>query len=186
MVAQPRLLTVEDFEAFLALPQNKDRLLELIHGAVSEKLPTEEHGLIVSNFVTALTLYARQTKAGRVGVEVRHRLPEDAHNSRLPDVSFTMAKRPLVKQGSVPHLPDVVVEVKSPDDGYNQMRDKAKYYTANGVRLAILVFPEKRFVEVYAPGVDVEILFEHETISGRDVLPGFTLAVKEVFQDALE
>jgi len=185
MVLQQRLYTIEEFEGFLAQPENKNRLFELINGEIVEKMPTEEHGLATTNIATSLNIYAHQTKLGRVGVEVRHRIPEDRHNSILPDVSFTMAKQPVVKEGSVPRMPDVAVEVKSPDDTYNEMRDKAKYYLTNGSRMVILVFPEKRFVEVHAPNVDVEILFEHETISGREVLPGFTLAVRDIFKDPL-
>ena len=44
-----------------------------------------------------------------------------------------------------------------------------------------LIFPEKRLVEVYQPEADIEILNENDTLNGGDVLPGFTLAVKDIF-----
>jgi Uma2 family endonuclease len=186
MIIQQRLMTVEEFEAFEAQPENQDRLLELIDGEVVEKLPTQEHALIEANVAMPLNFYAHQTKSGRVGTNGRHRKQEDQHNSRLPDVSFDRTPGPLVRKGAVLHLPDLAVEIKSPDDSYNRMREKARYYLANGVKMVWLIFPEKRMVEVYAPDADVEILLEHETISGRDVLPGFTLAVRDVFKDPLE
>ena len=36
-----RLVSVDEFERILALPENRDRLLELINGKIIEKMPTE-------------------------------------------------------------------------------------------------------------------------------------------------
>ena len=40
---QTKTYTIEEFERFLALPENADRLFELIDGEIVEKMPTEEH-----------------------------------------------------------------------------------------------------------------------------------------------
>ena len=82
-------------------------------------------------------------------------------------------------------MPDVAVEIKSPDDTINEMRDTAAYYLANGSRLVWLVYPNYRLIEVYRPDTDVEILGEEEILTGGDVLPGFELSVREVFSDPL-
>ncbi|MFN8376612.1 MAG: Uma2 family endonuclease [Anaerolineae bacterium] len=185
MAVQERLYSVEDFEAFLEQPENKERLFELIDGRIVEKVPTQEHAQIVMNIGTPLNLYAHKTKSGRVGTEARHRNPQDSRNSRQPDISFDSHKQPLVKQGAVLHMPTLAVEVKSPSDTYIEMREKASYYLANGAQMVWLVFPEKRIVEVYTVDADVQILLEDETISGGEVLPGFELAVHDVFVDPL-
>lgn len=184
-VGEKQGMTVDEFERLLTAPENSDRLLELIEGEVVEKMPTEEHGLVTSNFVYALSAYNRQHKLGRVVTEVRHRLPGDAHNSRLPDISFSSARRPLVREGSVPEMPDLVVEIKSPADSVRKMREKAAYYLPNGVRLVWLVFPEQRIVEVYTPDGEVEILVKGDLLDGGEVLPGFSFPVAEVFADPL-
>lgn len=49
MAIQERLYTVEEFEAFIAEAENVDRLFELIDGEIFEKMPTEEHSLIIGN-----------------------------------------------------------------------------------------------------------------------------------------
>jgi hypothetical protein len=36
-------------------------------------------------------------------------------------------------------------------------------------------------VEVYQPGKDIDLLVAGDMLSGREVLPGFTLAVEVVF-----
>ncbi|MCE7983863.1 MAG: Uma2 family endonuclease [Caldilinea sp. CFX5] len=177
--------TVDEFERLYLSPENSNHLFELINGKVHEKMPTQQHGLIASNINVAFALHAKQYKAGRPGVEVRHQTPKDTRNSRLPDVSFTCNRTALVEQGSVSGMPDIAVEIKSPDDTINEMRDTAVYYLANGSRLVWLVYPNYRLIEVYRPGADVEILGEEDTLTGGDVLPGFELPVREVFADPL-
>ena len=185
MAVLERQVTVEEFEQFLRLPENADHLFELINGEIAEKMPTEEHGLIASNIVMALGAFARLNRSGRVGVEVRHRRPEDHFNSRMPDVSFTSARRPLVTEGSVPQMPDLAVEIKSPDDTVKEMREKAAYYLANGSRIVWLVYPQKRVVEVYRSDADFELFLEHDLLTGGDLLPGFSLPVADIFVDPL-
>lgn len=180
-IAKP--VTVDEFEQFLAQPENQNRLLELINGEVIEKMPTEQHGVIALNIGSELRAYAKQHKTGRAGVEVRHRAMQDDRNSRLPNVSFRHTQEPVVEQGSVSGMPDLAVKIKSPTDTITEMRETAAYYLANGSRLVWLVYPNYRLVEVYRRDADVEILDEDQTLSGHDVLPEFELAVRDVFAD---
>lgn len=116
-------------------------------------------------------------------MEARHRNPGDQHNDRIPDVSFTKEQRKLIKQGSVARYPDLVVEIRSPDDSVQGMRDKAIDYVNNGVSIVWIVHPRLRFVEIYRPGQDVEILGTMDELSGHDVLPGFTMPVSYIFSE---
>ncbi|MFN8487747.1 MAG: Uma2 family endonuclease [Caldilineaceae bacterium] len=183
--SQVKHYTVDEFERFLRLPENLDRLFELIDGAIVEKMPTQEHGLVATNLVIALGSFVKAQKLGRVGVEVRHQLPKDHANSRMPDVSFTSARQPLVKQGSVPQMPDLAIEIQSPDDTIKQLREKAAYYLEHGARLVWLIYPRKRFIEVYSLDNDVEILLEGDVLTGADVLPDFFMPVADIFADPL-
>lgn len=183
MTTQERLYTVEEFEQIIALPENTERLLELVNGEIVEKMPTEEHGIIVLRIGARILVLAESNKLGRAGVEIRHRNPEDRYNDRLPDISFTVdTTTPVVTKGAVPRFPDLAVEVKSPDDSYRQMRDKAAYYLANGAKLVWLVYPEKRLVEVYPVEGDIQILTGDDTLDGGDVLPGFSMTVSDIFK----
>jgi len=175
-------MTVDQFEEFLALPENRDRNFELIDGEIIEKMPTDEHGTIANWIGGEFHIYLKANPIGRAGVEVRFQMPDDPANSIQPDVSFIKAEHAVVKQGAVPRMPDLAVEIKSPDDTFKQMRDKADYYLKNGTKLVWLVYPEQRIVEVYAPEVDLKILTERDTLDGSDVLPGFALAVSDIFK----
>jgi Uma2 family endonuclease len=124
----------------------------------------------------------RARKTGRVVMEVRHQTPGDTRNARIPDVSYTSGAEELVKHGSVPQMPLLAVEVKSPDDTLKALRDKARYYLANGTRIVWLIIPEKRLVEVYTLN-DEQILDVNGVLDGLEVLPGFKLPVQNVFKD---
>ena len=101
----------------------------------------------------------------------------------MPDISFTSGNRPLVTEGSVMQMPDLAIEIRSPDDSLKQMREKAEYYLANGSRLVWLVVPGKRYVEVHRPNQEEEIMFGSDVLDGGDVLPGFTLPIADIFAD---
>ena len=175
--------TVDEFEQFLCQPENVDRLFELIDGEIFEKMPTQQHGMIASNINFALMLYNKQYRSGRIGAEVRHQAIKDKRNSLMPDISFTSGNRPLVTEGSVMQMPDLAIEIRSPDDSLKQMREKAEYYLANGSRLVWLVVPGKRYVEVHRPNQEEEIMFGSDVLDGGDVLPGFTLPIADIFAD---
>lgn len=145
-------------------------------------MPTEVHGLLAGLLPTELNLYFRVNPIGRVVVEVRSRSPHDSVNSRQPDISiYTDVDRPLVWRGAVPRLPDIAVEIKSPDDSLVKLRAKAQYYLANGVKIVWLIYAEKRLIEVYTADDEVEILLMGDTLTGGDVLPGFSLPLAQLF-----
>lgn len=183
MAIQQKRMTYSEFEAFTAAPENRERKFELIDGEIVEVSPTELHATLAAKVAGEIYAYLKQHPGGRVGVEPRHKMPDDDHNALLPDVAFTSAERllPMTKRGAVPQMPDLAVEVKSPDDSLIELRQKAAYYVANGARMVWLLIPEKSLVEVYRPNVDVELLNENDTINGGDLLPGFTLSVRDVF-----
>jgi Uma2 family endonuclease len=183
MVQQGTRQTVAEFEAFLALPENRDRNFELIDGEIIEMMPTEEHGEIAAFFTIEIGIYLKQNPIGVVGLEVRHRMPGDDLNSLLPDVSVRKdIDRPRIKKGAVPDMPPLAIEIKSADDTFRLMRRKAEYYLQNGSQLVWLVFPENKQVEVYVPDADVVTMGEADMLDGGAVLPGFSIKVGDIFK----
>lgn len=178
-----KLYTVDEFEEFIARPQNSDRYFELINGEIVEKLPTERHGYISVNITTELRLWVKKTGKGRVVVEVRHQNPADTHNARQPDISYYAdTSRPIVEKGAVHQMPDLAIEIKSPDDSYKKLRAKADYYLANGAKAVWLIYLEKRMVEVLTPD-DFQFVRAGEILDGGDLLPGFSMKVDDIFAD---
>ncbi|MGF1482000.1 MAG: Uma2 family endonuclease [Cyanophyceae cyanobacterium] len=115
-------------------------------------------------------------------------LPSGARRS--PDVSWIRLERWNAltlkeKQGFPPIAPDFVLELVSPSDLENQryenLQAKMQEYLDNGVKLAWLIEPEAKTVEIYRVGQQVEILRNPQTLSGEDVLPGLVLDLSKIF-----
>ncbi|PSM50093.1 hypothetical protein C7Y66_06025 [Chroococcidiopsis sp. CCALA 051] len=111
-------------------------------------------------------------------------LPNGA--KRSPDASWVQRERwdALTQQqqdGYVPLCPDFVVELRSPTDRLEQLQAKMREYMDNGALLGWLINPQDRQVEIYRQGQQVETLQNPSTLSGEDVLPGFTLNLRRIF-----
>jgi Uma2 family endonuclease len=186
MLRERRQYSLSEFEALAALPENASLLLELVNGEIVQKMPTEFHALIAGNFFVFLRDFVRPRGLGRVLFEVRHRHPADPRNARIPDVSFTRAEclQPIVVEGPVLLIPDLCVEVQSPNDTPKAMREKAAFYLANGAQIVWLAYTKKRrMVEaLYADG-EFDIFTEGDTLTAGDLLPGFAVLVKNLFEE---
>jgi Uma2 family endonuclease len=183
-IQTPTRSTIDEFEAFLRLPENADRRFELIDGEIVEKTAGHLHQLISKILFLALVMFAESRGLGEVLYETRHRAdPDDTHNDRLPDVSFTAAARvpTAVSEGALELIPDLCIEIQSPDDYPKEMRDKAAYYLANGAQQVWLVFTKRRWVEVMYRDGNSDAFHMGDILVGGDLLPGFEFAVEKRF-----
>jgi Uma2 family endonuclease len=183
MAIRERLYTVDEFWEIISRPENADRKFELVNGEIVENMPTEEHGSVTTDLITFLNVYVKKHMLGRVVNEVSYKNPADVYNNRIPDISFTRTERlkPLVTQGASTQMPDLVIEVRSPGNTRKGLQEKAVYFIQNGVLLVWIVYPQEKLVEVYRPGQPMEIFGIEDTLDGEAVLPGFKLALRELF-----
>ena len=101
-----------------------------------------------------------------------------------PDVVYFRPERQhLLNPSSAAYVaPDLAVEVISPGDLAFEIREKISEYLRAGVRLMWVVYRSMKMVEVYRPTEGPHAtLHEHDTISGEDVLPGFSYPVRDFF-----
>jgi Uma2 family endonuclease len=100
-----------------------------------------------------------------------------------PDVSWIERSRleGIDTSDFIPVVPDFVIELRSKTDSLKDVRAKMEEYRRVGVRLGWLIDPQKRQVEIYRLGRDVEILEDPMTLSGEDVLPDFVLDLRSIF-----
>jgi Uma2 family endonuclease len=64
---------------------------------------------------------------------------------------------------------------------FTNLSVKMRAYVANGARLAVLIDPERRAVEVFVPNRPPEVLEPARSVSCDPVLPGFTLDLRPIF-----
>jgi Uma2 family endonuclease len=110
----------------------------------------------------------------------------DPDTVRGTDLCFTSNERLLERDKSKAYLdvaPDWITEVKSPSNTEAYIQEKLAEYFAINVRMVWLVDPEERCVHVYRSMTDIRTFNEGDTITGEDVLPGFTLPVAKIFEN---
>lgn len=178
-----KLMTAEDLFAL----SNDDRRYELVRGVLVEMAPAGgwqgEYSFRVS---LNLGIFVEPRGLGQVYVsETGFILARDPDIVRAPDVAFVSAGRlPPVRdrEGYLPLAPDLAVEVVSQWDRARDAMDKVLEYLEAGVRLVWVVEPRRRTVTVWTPDRTARVLTETDELDGGKVLPGFRLAVAEVFR----
>lgn len=179
-------VTPKQFEALAAV--NRDlRLERTAQGELIMNPPTGwETGKRNSNISGELYLWWRNAgKPGEVfDSSTGFTLPNGANRS--PDASWVSQSRwdaltAEQKRTFAEICPDFVVELRSVSDSFKELQAKMQDYLENGAQLGWLIDPKKRRVEIYRPGLDVEVLDSPARLSGEPILSGFTLDLQEIW-----
>ncbi len=142
--------------------------------------PTMEHGEISMNISFLLGLHVRENQLGRL-------YPADTDfklGDRVvkPDIAFvSTARLPDNKRQASPVAPDLAVEVVSPTDIQYRVIEKAFAYLNAGTRLVWVVEPVGKTVTVYRSETDIKTFTCEDTLTGEDVIEGFSCQVVELF-----
>jgi Uma2 family endonuclease len=157
---------------------------ELVRGELRRMIPSGgEHGRIAGKLTCAVGNHVMSRHLGTFyAAETGFILSRDPDTVRAPDVAFTGTERaaPAVR-GFVPAAPDLAVEVLSPDDRPGYVREKVAEWLEAGTRAVWVVDPRERTVTVHEPPHTPSVRGETESLRGGDVLPGFELAVRDIF-----
>jgi Uma2 family endonuclease len=92
-----------------------------------------------------------------------------------------VALTPDQQEGFAPLCPDAVFEFASKHDWQDIVRAKMRTYIDNGARLAVLIDPERRVVEIYTPHDHPKVVERAPTVALDPVLAGFTLDLTQIF-----
>jgi Uma2 family endonuclease len=177
-----RTMTPAEFEAYAALPENRERRLELIAGEVIEVVSDNYAAEIAAIIIIRLGQFVLEHNLGRVTGPDGGYMVDGAR--LIPDVAFVSSVRhPKRKRAAwTPYAPDLAVEVLSPGNSDDEIRLKVVSYLRAGTTVWV-VDPNGRRVEVYEPDTSPVVRTVGDTLSGGDVLPGFTLAVAGIFPE---
>jgi Uma2 family endonuclease len=108
-----------------------------------------------------------------------------AETGLVPDVGFFRAARQsLIKDPNkpIPFAPDLAVEVASPSQDRAVMAAKTALYFDGGTRLVWIVWPDDAQVDVWHRGDALPVTLRVEdTLTGENVVPGFTYPVAKLF-----
>lgn len=174
----------------LRLPDEIQKTCELIDNTLVRKAVGAPESEMAMNLVHFLAVFTHSAKTRTIRI-----LGPDGHtryfggNVRMPDVAvFLRADLPNGRipkdQQFCPVAPAWIVEVLSPGNTKREIDKKLRTFFDSGVRLAWVVNPRKRTVRVYTSAEDFTELTDDGVLDAADILPGFTLSVREWFEES--
>jgi len=175
-------ISADEFERFVMQPENVERSFELIAGEVVEVVSNGKSSAIGAYIGGVLAVFARQNKLGFVtGADGGYKIAGERY---IPDCAFVsktkQAKPNSEAYNSIP--PDLAVEVLSPSNTSDEIAIKVDNYLRAGV-VVWVVNPDAQRVTVHRPDAPPKTYGINETLDGGTVLPGFTLSVRDIFED---
>lgn len=158
---------------------------ELVDGVLVEKDMASYKSLLGGMLVTLINIYLQSNPLGIV-------LPGDGPlrilptRMRMPDVSFIRwerfpGRKLPTNQRVYRVVPDLVVEILSAGNTRGEMDLKLSEYRRAGVPLIWYIDPHARSAVIYTADGRSGSIDEGGSLDGRDVLPGFTLILRDLF-----
>jgi Uma2 family endonuclease len=182
MTTHAKLMTAEELER---LPNDGWRY-ELVQGVLHKMAPAGgEHGAIAVRLTWRLAQYVEVNGLGVVyAAETGFRLASNPDTVRAADVSFVSQER-MSAVGIGPGFgigaPDLAVEVVSPGDRADEVKEKVHDWLDAGTRMVIAIEPRKQHVTVYRSRTEITELTISDELTGGDVVPGWAMPVSALF-----
>ncbi len=155
---------------------------EYVKGELIPMPPTSgEHGDISTNIDWYLQVHVRENQLGRVYLpDTGFRIGERV---LIPDIAFlSNARLPEERRKAFEIPPDLAVEVVSPSDAQFRIVQKVLNYLDAGTQLVWVIEPVAKTVTVYRSETDITLLTREDTLTGEEVVPGFSCEVGELFE----
>ena len=177
----PKPMTLDEFIKFALLPENSVREFEFINGEIVEAFPTTTYRSQIALLI-ARPVYSycnkRHVPCYTSGATGPYHVQG---NVLLPKFAYKRTPMSDDYPDSVPPL--WVADVISPFDKADDIRAKRDIYIEAGI-LRWETYEPLQKVDVYAPGQPMRTVGIDGVLDGGDVLPGFTLPVKDLFPDS--
>ena len=166
----------------------ESRLCELVDGVLVEKTVGIYESYLAVRIIHLLAGFVERHPLGIVlGADGMMRLAPGL--VRIPDASFVswnqLPGRRVPRVPIADLAPDLAIDVISPSNTAREMERKLQDFLAAGARLVWYVHPEPQEVHVYT-GESHEVLTIDQELSGGDVLPGFALPLRQLFEEPEE
>jgi Uma2 family endonuclease len=108
---------------------------------------------------------------------------ENPYKVRKPDVMvFRRGRLGRLPRGLIKMAPDLAIEVVSPGDDAEKLAIKLQDYDRAAIQLVWVIDPVAREAHIFRRDERPEIVKDDATLDGEDILPGFRLNLKELFE----
>jgi Uma2 family endonuclease len=175
-------------------PMTADQLLrrgnigrcELLYGKLVMMSPTGfGHGEIALRIGRLIGNFVEDHDLGVVlAAETGYLIERDPDLVRAPDASFIREARVPGKDWKkfFPGVPDLAVEVLSPDDSKRQIAEKVNMWLTHGTISVWVADPSSMTITVYRTGQKPERLSMGDELRDDPTLPGYVLPLSKVFK----
>lgn len=159
---------------------------ELIDGRIVSISPTgKRHGSLEYLIARLLGEFVEQRGLGEVfvgepGIYIRH----NPDRIRAADVVFISNERAAQdeSEGYFQVAPELVVEVISPSDGWEDINEKLEDYFSIGVERVWICQPKRKNMLVYRSPQEFIKFESNEILAGEGILNGFELPLSKLFK----
>ncbi len=181
LVATKPGMTVEEFEA---LPDGVG--YELVDGELKNRNVSALSSWVGGRLLKLLSIHVDDNNLGWVfGADNGFQCFADSPRTvRKPDVSFVRADRlsaEELEKGWLRVIPDLVVEVISPNDYWDEVNEKVELFHRVGVPLIWVVGVKTRTIQITRQDGSFVSLRESDELAGETIVPGFRCRVAELF-----
>ena len=170
-------LTIDDFEK---LPDEAVKHRELVDGELVDVSGNNlGHNMLRDLLIALLRPLAEKGNLGKIIGEQEYDFDGNAHG---PDVTFvSLAKVPLLdRKRRVQRLvPDLAIEIESPNDSFQSLTKKAKRYRKCGTREVWLLSLDARQAYYYSD--DQNLILDENAEFRSELIPGFAIRLGELF-----
>ncbi|MGB5962007.1 MAG: Uma2 family endonuclease [Coleofasciculaceae cyanobacterium] len=181
MIKTGTQLTLEEF---LALPDG-DIYYEFIDGqAIPKVSPKYFHSTLQTAFIILIRAWCKGK--GRVCSEWAVLLKRQGKDlAPIPDITYISYERlpkSWKKNEACPAIPELVIEIISPDQTIKEFEEKAQDYLLAGVSRVWVVDPEAISIRVFF--ADASQVYTDNTPIVDELFSGLELTTKQIFEEA--
>jgi Uma2 family endonuclease len=179
MTADVKLMTAEELAA---MPDDGNRY-ELVNGELIAMAPSfARHGMIAGAIAVSLGHHVKTNRLGAVLVaDAGFVLTRGPDTVRAPDAAFVRKGR-AIEDAFLSGAPDLAVEVLSSGDRAKQVQAKVGDYLRAGARMVIVIDPRTETAVVHTAASTTRLSID-DTLDGGDVVPGWRLPLRELFEE---
>jgi len=193
MLTLPRSLTFTPSQFAEVCAANPEAVLELAaDGTLVEMTPTGgSTGARNSRLVARLENWAVAADLGWIVFDSSTGFLLPDGSVRSPDASVVRLERwktlsQAERDGFPPLCPDLVVQLASPSDLLEPLRQKMASYISNGARLGWLLLPKRRTVEVWSSDPATQaarfsVLSDASRLEATAEFPGLVIELEQIW-----
>ncbi|MEO8495695.1 MAG: Uma2 family endonuclease [Planctomycetota bacterium] len=184
-IVTPSMTTPE----LLSLPEDGMER-ELIRGELRERAMTRRNRLhaatesrivrVLGNWLDQQSEIEGDVLSGEAG-SILQQDPDTTVGIDVALFSLDVLRRQTDETRLVVGVPILAVEILSPNDKHEEIREKIVEYLRTGVRLVWEVDPDFQTVRIYRRDQEPVMFNRKQLLSASDVLPGFEVAVADLF-----